>query len=105
MYFADPERAGRAVVGDQFLVTDDCVLLRPEQTELDAEQRRLLAESIAGGGGFTVVSDDLSLYGDEEWKLLERVRAGGLPMSSARPGRPIRHGWGRGSRRGGAPPR
>ena len=53
---------------------NDCLLLRPVQTELDAGQRRRLAESIAAGGAFTVASDDLSLYGDEEWALLEKVR-------------------------------
>jgi alpha-galactosidase len=54
---------------------NDCLLLRPVQTELDAAQRRRLAGSIAGGGAFTVVSDDLSLYGPEEWQLLDAVRA------------------------------
>ncbi len=44
------------------------------QTELDAGQRRRLADSIAAGGAFTFASDDLSLYGDEEWALLESVR-------------------------------
>jgi alpha-galactosidase len=54
---------------------NDCLLLRPTQTGLDAGQRRHLAATIAAGGAFTLVSDDLSLYGDEEWSLLESVRA------------------------------
>jgi alpha-galactosidase len=53
---------------------NDCLLLRPTRTELDAGQRRHLAATIAAGGAFTVVSDDLSLYGDAEWALLEAVR-------------------------------
>lgn len=53
---------------------NDCLLLRPVQTELDRDQRRLLAATVAAGGAFTVVSDDLSLYGPEEWELLETVR-------------------------------
>jgi alpha-galactosidase len=53
---------------------NDCLLLRPTQTELDAGQRRRLAGSIAAGGAFSFASDDLSLYGDEEWELLEHVR-------------------------------
>ena len=56
---------------------NDCLLLRPVQTELNPFQRHLLAAAIAGGGGFTMVSDDLSLYGDEEWKLLHAVRSAG----------------------------
>jgi len=68
---------------------NDCLLLRPVQTELSSTQRRLLAESVAAGGGFTVVSDDLSLYRDEEWALLELARSrppaspddGALPVS------------------------
>jgi alpha-galactosidase len=53
---------------------NDCLLLRPVQTELDAGQRRRLADSIAAGGAFTFASDDLFLYGDEEWALLDHVR-------------------------------
>ncbi len=65
----------RAPLHRRLWVNDnDCLLLRPMQTELDPEQRRLLAGSIAGGGAFTVASDDLSLYGPEEWALLETVR-------------------------------
>jgi alpha-galactosidase len=65
----------RAPLHRRLWVNDnDCLLLRPTQTELDAGRRRLLAGSVAGGGAFTVVSDDLSLYGDEEWALLEAVR-------------------------------
>lgn len=56
---------------------NDCLLLRPVRTELDPAQRRLLAATVAGAGGFTVVSDDLSLYGDEEWQLLDDVRVAG----------------------------
>ena len=55
----------------------DCLLLRPEQTELEPWRRRLLAAAVAGGGGFTVASDDLGLYGPEEWALLETARSAG----------------------------
>lgn len=54
---------------------NDCLLLRPVQTELDPSQRSSLAATVGGAGGFTMVSDDLTLYGREEWELLEAVRA------------------------------
>lgn len=54
---------------------DDCLLLRPEQTELSPDQRRLLAAAVAVAGAFTAVSDDLALYGAEEWRLLDQVLA------------------------------
>ena len=53
---------------------DDCLLLRPVDTELTRAQRRLLAATVAAAGGFTMVSDDLSLYGEDEWRLLEATR-------------------------------
>ena len=53
----------------------DCLLLRPSSTQLESWQRRMLATAIAGAGGFTVVSDDLRLYGDDEWALLETLRS------------------------------
>ena len=68
----------RAPLHRRLWVNDnDCLLLRPVQTELDPFQRHLLAGTIAGAGGFTMASDDLSLYGEEEWKLLDTVRAAG----------------------------
>jgi alpha-galactosidase len=54
---------------------NDCLLLRPSGTGLEPWQRRVLAAAVAGGGGFTLVSDDLSLYGPDEWALLESVVA------------------------------
>jgi alpha-galactosidase len=52
----------------------DCLLLRPTQTQLSAAQRRLGADLVTGLGCFLMVSDDLSLYGAEEWSQLERIR-------------------------------
>ena len=54
---------------------DDCLLLRPDQTELSPDQRRLLGAAVAVAGGFVAVSDDLGLYGTEEWRLLDEVLA------------------------------
>ena len=58
---------------------DDCLLLRPTETELEPQQRRMLAAAVAARGTSAVVSDDLALYGPEEWDLLETVRAAPPP--------------------------
>jgi alpha-galactosidase len=64
----------RAPLHRRWYATDpDCALLRPRDSELNASQRRALAATIVGTGGFTVVSDDLSLYGREEWDLLDEM--------------------------------
>jgi alpha-galactosidase len=68
---------------------NDCLLLRPEQTELDTDQRRLLATTVAEAGAFTFAGDDLSLYGDEEWAALTSALAarasGDVPLDLADP--------------------
>ena len=56
----------------------DCALLRPRNTELSSTERRTVADTVLGTGGFTMVSDDLSLYGPEEWEVVGA-------MGSARP--------------------
>ncbi len=64
----------RAPLHRRLFVNDpDCLILRPRKTRLDPAQRRTLAETVAGTGGFAVLSDDLSLYGEEEWKLLDNL--------------------------------
>mgnify|MGYP006277680667 CR=1 FL=1 len=52
----------------------DCLLLRPSETELSAHERRVLTEAVLGLGGFCVLSDDLGLYGEEEWAVVEELR-------------------------------
>lgn len=51
----------------------DCLLLRPSITELVPWQRRLAADAVSGLGGFLMVSDDLDLYGSEEWSRLRQL--------------------------------
>jgi alpha-galactosidase len=53
----------------------DCALLRPTDTSLTPDDRRALADTVAGTGAFTVVSDDLTRYGAQEWAALERLRS------------------------------
>lgn len=66
----------RAPLHRRLFVNDpDCLLLRPDDTQLDAGQRALLASVITGTGGFMVLSDDLALYTEAEWELLGRIRA------------------------------
>lgn len=52
----------------------DCLLLRPTQTQLSAAQRWLGSDLVAGLGCFLMISDDLALYGAEEWWQVERIR-------------------------------
>ena len=53
----------------------DCVLLRPSDTDLTNTERHSLVATVAGTGGFTVLSDDLRRYGAAEWDLVEALRA------------------------------
>lgn len=59
-----------------FVNDPDCVLLRPTNIELTAEQRRTLADSVLTTGAFVVLSDDMARYGDTEWAEVERLRVG-----------------------------
>lgn len=52
----------------------DCLLLRSSQTELSTRQRQLAADVIAGTGAFLMLSDDLALYGPEEWAQVGRMQ-------------------------------
>jgi alpha-galactosidase len=58
-----------------FINDPDCLLLRPTDTALDASQRSFLAAVITGTGAFTLLSDDLRLYTDAEWGLIEALRS------------------------------
>ena len=53
----------------------DCALLRSRNTELTSTERRTVADTVLGTGGFTMVSDDLSLYGPDEWEVVEAMGA------------------------------
>ncbi len=56
-----------------FLNDPDCALLRPTNTRLSLEERLVLLRTIMGTGGYLFVSDDLSLYGGQEWDLLNQA--------------------------------
>lgn len=68
----------RAPLHRRLFVNDpDCLLLRPVKTRLSPEQRRVLVDTVAGTGGFCVLSDDLALYGDDEWAMVDSVSSMG----------------------------
>ena len=51
----------------------DCLMLRTEATDLDAEQVRAWALAVAVSGGMALVSDDLALLGADARALLDEV--------------------------------
>lgn len=55
----------------------DCLMLRTDQTLLDAEQVRAWALAVGVSGGMALVSDDLALLGPEARALLDEVVAVG----------------------------
>jgi alpha-galactosidase len=83
----------------------DCLMLRTEATQLDADQVRAWALAVGVSGGMALVSDDLALLGSDARALLDEVvalgrasdddaaRAGGHPprcldlMDTDSPGR------------------
>lgn len=65
----------------------DCVMLRPTQTKLTAEQRVTWARAVGVSGGLYVLSDDLSLLGSEERAAFEETIALGHASDEA-----ARHG-------------
>jgi alpha-galactosidase len=84
----------RAPMHRRWWINDvDCLLLRPVNTRLEPWQRRAVAASVAGGGGFTMVSDELSTYCDEEWSLLATVletgRTADAPLDLLDPFAPV----------------
>lgn len=58
-----------------FLNDPDCLLIRPTDTHLDATHRQVLTDVIAGTGAFLLLSDDLSTYTDEQWAVVDQLRA------------------------------
>ncbi|MEX2293246.1 MAG: glycoside hydrolase family 36 protein [Acidimicrobiales bacterium] len=53
----------------------DCLMLRTDKTQLDAEQVRAWALAVGVSGGMALVSDDLSMLGADARALLDEVVA------------------------------
>lgn len=60
--------------GRLWLNDPDCVLLRSHDTALDEAQREALVAAVERTGGFVVLSDDLTRYGETEWAAVARLR-------------------------------
>ncbi len=58
-----------------FTLDADCVLLRPVETELNAHERLMIGEMVVATGGLLALSDRLSLYGPEEWRIFDSLRS------------------------------
>ncbi len=66
----------RAPLHRRLWVNDpDCLMVRHYDTELTAQQIDVMAATIAGTGGFVVLSDDCARYGAPEHDLLNKVRS------------------------------
>lgn len=53
----------------------DCLLLRRQHTRLTDRERYTLANAIIITGGSAFVSDDLCLYEERDWELLDKITA------------------------------
>ena len=54
-----------------FAVDPDCVLVRPVETDLTEVERLVVRETALASSGFIALSDDLSLYDDSIWTLVD----------------------------------
>jgi len=89
--FADVTVAARNAVGPSllraplhqrwFTLDPDCVLLRPVDTELTAEERKVVADGALAASGFVVLSDRLAQYEATEWQEVDRLFAAGQQSS------------------------
>src|SRR5262249_13553872 len=67
----------------------DCLMLRARQTQLSADERLALASVIAGSGGMLLISDDMSLLGEDEGQLFRDAAALAVSMDEGAERAPI----------------
>jgi alpha-galactosidase len=53
----------------------DCVLLEPDLEGLSDHHSRLQRDVVAATGGFTMLSDRLERYGEEQWQIVKSLMA------------------------------
>jgi alpha-galactosidase len=67
----------------------DCLMLRATETQLSAGERLALASVIAGSGGMLLISDDMSLLGEDEGHLFRDATALALQMDNGAEREPV----------------
>jgi alpha-galactosidase len=67
----------------------DCLMLRARETQLSADERLALASVIAGSGGMLLISDDMSLLGEDQGLLFRDAAALALQMDDGAEREPI----------------
>jgi len=67
----------------------DCLMLRARETQLSADERLALASVIAGSGGMLLISDDMSLLGEDEGELFRDAAAVAVRMDEGAGREPI----------------
>jgi len=67
----------------------DCLMLRARETQLSADERLALASVIAGSGGMLLISDDMSLLGEDESQLFRAAAALAFQMDDHAEREPI----------------
>jgi len=67
----------------------DCLMLRTRETQLSADERLALASVIAGSGGMLLISDDMSLLGEDEGQLFRAAAALAVQMDEDAEREPI----------------
>jgi alpha-galactosidase len=67
----------------------DCLMLRARETQLTLDERLALASVIAASGGMLLISDDMSLLGENESKLFRDAAALAVEMDRGAEQEPI----------------
>jgi hypothetical protein len=67
----------------------DCLMLRAKETQLSADERLALASVIAGSGGMLLISDDMSLLGEDEGQLFRAAASLAVQMDEGAGREPI----------------
>ncbi|HKF30598.1 MAG TPA: glycoside hydrolase family 36 protein [Candidatus Binataceae bacterium] len=67
----------------------DCLMLRAKETQLSADERLALASVIAGSGGMLLISDEMSLLGEDEGRLFRDAATLALQMDDGAELKPI----------------
>ena len=67
----------------------DCLMLRTKETQLSADERLALASVIAGSGGMLLISDNMSLLGEDQGQLFRDAAALAVQMDDGAEREPV----------------